>query len=251
MAKKHKHEEHQNLEAWVISYADMVTLLFALFVVLYAIGETKLAKLKDLKQSLQFAFSFDGNGKTKEPGIHDKGQEGRGDVLQAAQILNAQDKSMRQFLQETLPDSFLEASGHSLEIIQTDDTISFIAPLSAYFSAGENSPLRSSDLTNVLGDLVSESSGFTDSVRIRIECPNVVIGRDDRTKVYVRSNRLCLQRLEFLADFIANVRNVDPHQILSEFQFEPGQHPPDSRAAAGWEDRARLVIAFSNGPTGQ
>ena len=36
MARKHKHEEHQNHERWVISYADLVTLLFALFVVLYA-----------------------------------------------------------------------------------------------------------------------------------------------------------------------------------------------------------------------
>ncbi|MCH7861030.1 MAG: hypothetical protein IH998_04915, partial [Proteobacteria bacterium] len=47
MGKKHKQEEHVNMEAWVISYADMVTLLFALFVVLYALGEIKLSKLKD------------------------------------------------------------------------------------------------------------------------------------------------------------------------------------------------------------
>ena len=141
MAKKHKNEEHQNLEAWVISYADMVTLLFALFVVLYAIGETKLEKLKKLKQSLQFAFSFEGNGKTQEPGIHTKGQDGRGEVIEAAKILNAQSKSMKQFIQDTLPPRFLEASGHSLRIVQTDDTIAFVAPLSAYFDSGVSNPL--------------------------------------------------------------------------------------------------------------
>ena len=37
--KKHEeHEEHVNHEAWVIPYADMVTLLFALFLVLLATG---------------------------------------------------------------------------------------------------------------------------------------------------------------------------------------------------------------------
>ena len=48
MAKKHKHEEHVNHERWVISFADMMTLLFALFVVLYAMGVQDLEKLKDL-----------------------------------------------------------------------------------------------------------------------------------------------------------------------------------------------------------
>ena len=46
MSKKHKHEEHVNHERWVISFADMMTLLFALFVVLYAMGVQDLEKLK-------------------------------------------------------------------------------------------------------------------------------------------------------------------------------------------------------------
>ncbi|UKI40741.1 MAG: hypothetical protein L6V95_11465 [Candidatus Melainabacteria bacterium] len=28
MAKKKKHEEHENLERWLVSYADFMTLLF-------------------------------------------------------------------------------------------------------------------------------------------------------------------------------------------------------------------------------
>ena len=38
MAKKHKHPEHENLERWLVSYSDFITLLFATFVVLYALG---------------------------------------------------------------------------------------------------------------------------------------------------------------------------------------------------------------------
>lgn len=57
MARKKKHEEHENLERWLVSYADFITLLFAVFVVLYALSQLDLAKFKDLKISLAEAFA--------------------------------------------------------------------------------------------------------------------------------------------------------------------------------------------------
>ena len=250
MAKKHKHEEHQNLEAWVISYADMVTLLFALFVVLYAIGETKLAKLKKLKKSLQFAFSFSGNGKTQEPGVHDKGQDGRGKVIQATKLINAQSEGMKKYLEETLPENFTEVTGKSLRIVQTDDTIAFVAPLSAYFDRGAPGPLKEGELRNVVDEIVSRTSMLAASVRVHIDSPNVVLHRNPVNGLYVRSGYLCHQRLEFLLQFLANVRNVDPEQIQTEFKYLNGPvHPPDSPATEGWEDRATLTLAFSNTKT--
>jgi len=55
--KKHHHEEHENHERWLVSGYDMMTLLFAVFVVLYAISSTNVSKVKALQQSLQDAFS--------------------------------------------------------------------------------------------------------------------------------------------------------------------------------------------------
>ena len=64
MAKKHKHPEHENLERWLVSYADFITLLFATFVVLYALAQTDIADFTKLEESLKHAFSqnsmFDG-----------------------------------------------------------------------------------------------------------------------------------------------------------------------------------------------
>jgi len=52
--KKHEeHEEHVNHERWLITYADMITLLMVLFIVLFAIGQTDLAKFQALKTGLQ------------------------------------------------------------------------------------------------------------------------------------------------------------------------------------------------------
>ena len=94
MRRKHKHDEHINMEAWVIPYADMVTLLFALFVVLYALGEIQLSKLKDVSKSIAFAFNFQGSGKTKEPGHFNEGTDGDGRVIEGTRLVTAQKKGM-------------------------------------------------------------------------------------------------------------------------------------------------------------
>ena len=64
MAKKKKHPEHENLERWLVSYSDFITLLFATFVVLYALAQVDATDFAKLEESLKNAFSqgalFDG-----------------------------------------------------------------------------------------------------------------------------------------------------------------------------------------------
>lgn len=57
MARKPKHPEHENLERWLVSYADFITLLFATFVVLYALAQTDVNDFAKLQESLKYAFS--------------------------------------------------------------------------------------------------------------------------------------------------------------------------------------------------
>jgi chemotaxis protein MotB len=57
MAKKQKHEEHENLERWLVSYGDFITLLFATFVVLYALAQIDATDFAKLEESLKNAFS--------------------------------------------------------------------------------------------------------------------------------------------------------------------------------------------------
>src|SRR5918911_3919415 len=51
-AKKHEEEEHENHERWMVSYADMLTLLFVLFVVLFAMSQVDKEKFAALAQGL-------------------------------------------------------------------------------------------------------------------------------------------------------------------------------------------------------
>lgn len=57
MGRKAKHPEHENLERWLISYADFITLLFATFVVLYALSQVDIKDFKTLEESIRQAFA--------------------------------------------------------------------------------------------------------------------------------------------------------------------------------------------------
>ncbi|MEA3150777.1 MAG: chemotaxis protein MotB [Gammaproteobacteria bacterium] len=76
MARKKKHEEHVNSEAWAIPYGDLVTLLFALFTVMYAMSSVNEGKFRVLSDSMIAAFN--GAPKSMQPvNIGDK-QPGKG-----------------------------------------------------------------------------------------------------------------------------------------------------------------------------
>jgi chemotaxis protein MotB len=63
--KKHEEEEHENHERWLVSYADMMTLLLVLFVVLFAMSQVDKDKFAALAKGLSASF---GGPITVQPG---------------------------------------------------------------------------------------------------------------------------------------------------------------------------------------
>jgi chemotaxis protein MotB len=57
------HEEHAD-ERWLLTYADMITLLMALFIVMWSISAVNISKFEELKVSLRDAF----NGNIQDDG---------------------------------------------------------------------------------------------------------------------------------------------------------------------------------------
>src|ERR1700731_3238271 len=76
MARKKKHEEHVNSEAWAIPYGDLVTLLFALFTVMYAMSSVNEGKFRVLSDSMIAAFH--GAPKSMQPINIGSKQPGKG-----------------------------------------------------------------------------------------------------------------------------------------------------------------------------
>jgi len=58
MAIKREPEKHANHERWLVSYGDLLTLLFAVFVVMYAMGQADKKKAEEVSQSIQSAFGM-------------------------------------------------------------------------------------------------------------------------------------------------------------------------------------------------
>jgi chemotaxis protein MotB len=56
MARRKREEEHENHERWLVSYADFITLLFAFFVVMYALSTVNEGKYRILSDSMVSAF---------------------------------------------------------------------------------------------------------------------------------------------------------------------------------------------------
>ncbi|MDX1496947.1 MAG: flagellar motor protein MotD [Salinisphaeraceae bacterium] len=56
MARKKPHEEHVNHEAWAIPYGDLITLLLAFFVVMYAVSSVNEGKYRVMAEALAEAF---------------------------------------------------------------------------------------------------------------------------------------------------------------------------------------------------
>jgi chemotaxis protein MotB len=59
MARKKKHPEHVNHERWLISYADFITLLFAFFVVMFAVSQVDSKKVGRFSEAFSKAVGAD------------------------------------------------------------------------------------------------------------------------------------------------------------------------------------------------
>jgi chemotaxis protein MotB len=66
--RRRESDEHENHERWLVSYADFITLLFAFFVVMYAISSVNEGKYRVMSDSIVSAFRAPSETVTGEAG---------------------------------------------------------------------------------------------------------------------------------------------------------------------------------------
>ncbi len=69
MALKKEPEKHANHERWLVSYGDFVTLLFALFVTLFAMSQTDKKRVEEVAASLRESFGYSTQAAAGQRGV--------------------------------------------------------------------------------------------------------------------------------------------------------------------------------------
>jgi chemotaxis protein MotB len=72
MARKKEPEKAANHERWLVSYADFITLLFAVFVTLYAMSQTDKKKVEQVAASYRTAFGVTTGASSGKPQLMNK-----------------------------------------------------------------------------------------------------------------------------------------------------------------------------------
>jgi chemotaxis protein MotB len=148
--KKHHHEEHENHERWLVSGYDMMTLLFAVFVVLFAISSTNVSKVHELTKSLQEAFS--GPVLTGGRAMMDRGNQSAAEKASPTEPVTAISPS--------------EAVAAKMKGTVTQDEASDAATRAAQVAAKEEESFQ--ELKRRIDKLV-EDSGLQDKVSTTVE----------------------------------------------------------------------------------
>jgi chemotaxis protein MotB len=73
MARKKAHEKEANHERWLVSYADFITLLFAVFVTLYAMSQTDKKKIEEVMESMRDSFGYSKSSPASKPSVIEAG----------------------------------------------------------------------------------------------------------------------------------------------------------------------------------
>lgn len=123
-----RHEEHVNHEGWAIPYGDLITLLLAFFVVMYAISSVNAGKYRVLSDSLYAAFR--GSPRTMEPVQTGEKQVGAGTepvqplLKGAPQAQQAPLPTRTSSQSEAIPQ---EVSARSAALAQASQTLAHVA----------------------------------------------------------------------------------------------------------------------------
>ncbi len=178
MARRPKRPEHDNHERWMVSYADFITLLFAFFVVMYAISSVNEGKYKVFSVSVNHAFGANGKAgegsavHLSEEEIYFKSLVDRRNARMAEKQRkqNERMQTLAKTLNETM-DKFVKSG--QMNVSQTGRGIEMEINASALFNQGEadiqpEAKKTLADAARVLvdNDYAIEVEGHTDNLPI-------------------------------------------------------------------------------------
>jgi len=179
MAAKKPHEEHVNHERYMVTYADLITLLLAFFIILYAMSDVNKAKFEELASSLQVAFNSgsptvlnlevaENKEIKKRQTVTEKEMETMKAVKEQNELRKIQEKIDQEIKEEGLQDKVkTQLTDEGLKILLTDKIL--FQPGQAILK--QESLQIISTISTTLIDLQNpvQVNGFTDNIPIQTQ----------------------------------------------------------------------------------
>lgn len=255
---RHQENEHEPLDRWLVSYADYVTLMFALFVVLYSIAIHKEEQFKTISETLSQVFEKPVDKQTGVTGdavLTDN--QPRSDYQQFGASLeaptgpdivaDAKEQPVLEkpefgnplvSLQEQLTQSLANLIEKGVAKVESDeDWLTIQLNSGLLFPSGSGSPIASADI--VLKEIVTLLNQTNNVIRVRGYTDNEAIHNeifDSNWELSMARAMAVLRRLQALG--------VKPDRMAAEGY---GQYSPfaDNATVEGRTENRKVVIAVS------
>ncbi|MGO9971692.1 MAG: flagellar motor protein MotB [Solirubrobacteraceae bacterium] len=236
--RRHGGAEHESEERWLLTYADMITLLMALFMVLFSISSVNISKYETLQKSLKAAFS--GN---ILPGGKSVAQQGA-----TANSANVPSKVELQAIEPVATEgssAMQNSTAHGATTAPTAAASSSAAAAAATAAAQK----QAAEFARIKAELeaYAASHGFAKSVKATIEARGLVIRVLTDDLLFASAQATLDPRADGLLGEIAQLLNLDEtHPISVEgntdnVPIHSGLYP------SNWElstARASTVVRF-------
>ncbi|MEG2973583.1 MAG: flagellar motor protein MotB [Clostridium sp.] len=233
MSKKKKHHEEHIDETWLLPYSDMLTLLLALFIVMFAMSQVDNEKLE--KAAVQFNAVFAGgssflkeNGSTPIPG----GGAISG-VVEQDQMISAKSLLEDEIKKNGYNDKIqVELNGEGL-LISVQDT--------ALFNSGDAQVLES--FYPVLTGISNSIKSFNNDIRIVGHTDNIPISNPRYKDNWELSSARALNVMGFMVKNAGLSPEKFSAQAFAEYQPKFDNSTPDGRAK---NRRVEILIVRNN-----
>ena len=232
------HQENEADERWVISYADLVTLLFGFFLLLYATADQNVTKFESLARGLSDAFNVPLNeGLRDGTPIFD---EGTGIVPGASDVTNAVIENDLLFVRDLVQrESSARGVVGRIVVSEDEDGISIrLADNLVFPPASANLRDEALPLLDIVAGVIHE---LDREVRVEGHTDNIPVGTDQYPSNWELSSARATAVLRYLVD----EGGAEPELIYAagygEFQPVADNLTPEGRAL---NRRADIVILY-------
>lgn len=230
--RRAREEEHENVERWMVSYADFVTLLFCFFTAMYAISNVDSGKLGTFVESMKSAFN---NEKPRSNAIS---------VIEGVQIFVPADADVEADVRGILG-AVLKDSKGAINI-KRDTRGVVISVADKYFYETGTADLKENS-RELLDKIASALKHNSNMIRIEGHTDNVPI----RNGSFPSNWELSAYRAINVAKYLLDAHNIQTGRIstigYSEYKPVASNDTPDGRA----KNRRVDIVVLSEAESGK